>query len=205
MDEEAILKRTFSLYSKYGIKSVGVDDVAFMLGMSKKTIYERFKNRETLIGRAVRNNIDSFVKGLDDVMRPDGDVFTRLCRFYAYLIKSTRKINPAFIHDLKKYSRQQYKLFIQLRDEKLYEIVSQIIKKGISEGIFRDDVPDKYLYNNQMDKVLMMVHESRFQDDTPLLPSLVAYMLILNDIRGITTQKGHEELEKRYETLLKLI
>jgi TetR/AcrR family transcriptional regulator, cholesterol catabolism regulator len=202
-NEKLILKRIFLLYSRYGIKSIGVDDVAFMLGMSKKTIYEHFKNRDTLIEKAVCNNINSFLEELDAVINSEEDVFKKLCSFYVQIIKDVRKINPTFVHDLKKYSYNQYKIVVQLRDEKLYEMVSEIIKQGISEGLFRNDVPDKYLYFNQIDKVLILLNE--FRREIPASPTSSVYKLILNDIRGMTTIKGHQRMNEIYDSLVRML
>ncbi len=205
MDEQTILKRIFSLYSKYGIRSVGVDDVAVMLGISKKTLYEKFRSREELIQRAVDNNIRLFLEKVEDILRLEEDVLIKLCRLYAFFIKNARKINPAFVYDLKKYSHDQYKILVQLRDEKLYEMVGAVIRQGIAEGYFRDEVHDKYLYINQIDKVMVMVHDFRQEANYASLPPIVIFRLLLNDIRGICTLKGFQEMEKEYDNLLKLM
>ena len=44
IDVQTIYKKTFEFCSKYGIKSVSVDDIARMLGISKKTLYEHITN-----------------------------------------------------------------------------------------------------------------------------------------------------------------
>lgn len=204
-DEELILKRTFSLYSRYGIKSVGVDDVAFMLGMSKKTIYEHFKTRENLIEKALSNNIGSFMKELDVVIRSEDNVFKKLCSFYVHIIKNSRKINPTFVYDLKKYSNEQYKLIIEFRNNKLYDIVSNIISQGVEEGVFINDANDRYIYLNQIDKISALIHEIHPEMPAPDLSEEIIYGLILNDIRGITTLKGHVMFNDNFGDLLKMI
>ncbi len=47
--KEVILKKTGDIFLKLGFKSVTMDDIASELGVSKKTIYKYFKNKEELV------------------------------------------------------------------------------------------------------------------------------------------------------------
>ena len=51
MDPKAryILEQVVRLYHRYGIKSVTMDEVAKQLGISKKTIYDFFSDKEDLV------------------------------------------------------------------------------------------------------------------------------------------------------------
>ena len=203
MDENIIVKRTSALYSKYGIKSISVDDVAFMLGISKKTLYEIIENKNALIQKVVEANLDKFYDRVTQTTENDDDVFRRLSQTYLSIIKEIKKVNPSYIHDLKKYHNNQYKKIIDFRDNKLYQIVADCIQKGISSGIFRTDLDLKYIYFNQMYKVSILTLDSAFECPESLSVQVV-YKLILNDIRGITTLKGHEIFDQIYESLLEL-
>lgn len=49
MIKEQIINTAFDLFSQYGIKSVSMDDVAKAAGISKRTLYESFEDKETLL------------------------------------------------------------------------------------------------------------------------------------------------------------
>lgn len=203
MDKNVIIKRSSALYSKYGIKSISVDDVAFMLGISKKTLYEVIENKNALIQKIVESNLDKFYEKIMQTVENDDDIFHCLCKTYLSVIKEVKRVNPAYVHDLKKYHNNQYKKIIDFRDNRLYQIVADCIQKGIESGIFRNDLDVKYIYFNQMHKVSIIVFDSVFECPESLSVQVV-YKLILNDIRGITTLKGHEIFDRNYESLLKL-
>ena len=203
MNENIIIKRTSALYSKYGIKSISVDDVAFMLGISKKTLYEVIENKNALIQKVVEANLDKFYDKVMKTTTNDDDIFHCLCKTYLIIIKEVKNVNPSYVHDLKKYHNNQYKKIIDFRDNKLYQIVANCIEKGIDSGIFRNDLDLKYIYFNQMHKVSILVFDSVFECPESLSVQPV-YKLILNDIRGITTLKGHEIFDQIYESLLEL-
>mgnify|MGYP002236615387 FL=1 len=55
MIKEQIINTAFDLFSQYGIKSVSMDDVAKAAGISKRTLYESFEDKETLTDRGDRS------------------------------------------------------------------------------------------------------------------------------------------------------
>ncbi|NTW32950.1 MAG: TetR/AcrR family transcriptional regulator, partial [Bacteroidetes bacterium] len=50
---EEIIKKVLELYMKFGIKSVSMDDAARELGISKKTLYQYFKDKDELVKKVV--------------------------------------------------------------------------------------------------------------------------------------------------------
>ncbi len=47
--KERILQKAHELFHKYGIRSVSMDDIAAQLGISKKTVYLYFVDKEELV------------------------------------------------------------------------------------------------------------------------------------------------------------
>lgn len=207
INENTIIERSSILYYKYGIKSVSVDDVAILLGISKKTFYEFIENKSVLIEKVVENNLEDFfskiLEKLESDEITDEDFYRNLCQIYLTILKEACKVNPSYIYDLKKYYNNYYLKIIEFRDNVLFKIISKCINKGIKAGLFRNDVNIKYVFFNQMSKISMMLFDSEFEYMKSISLNQI-YMLILNDIRGITTLKGHEIFDRNYESLLQL-
>ena len=53
-----IREQAKQLYFKYGIRSVSMDDIAVGLGMSKKTIYQYFADKDELVDAIVEEDIN---------------------------------------------------------------------------------------------------------------------------------------------------
>ena len=75
-----------TLFSKYGCKRVGMDDVAETLGISKKTLYELFENKDNLVQESVtlllnrtHENMSSFFKCLNQHQ-------TLLVKLYIFIV-----------------------------------------------------------------------------------------------------------------------
>ncbi|QGY46669.1 TetR family transcriptional regulator [Maribellus comscasis] len=203
IDENKIIEKSSELYIKYGIKSVSVDDVAFVLGISKKTLYEHIENKNALIQKVVETNLFNFFDDILSKIEQEDDVFKSLCTIALYTLKMVGKTNPSYVHDLKKYHNSEYRKIIEFRDNKLFKTFENCLKKGIKEGMIIEDTDIRCAFFNQMLKISILNSESDF--DYVGSPSVQKmYKMILNDIRGITTMKGHEILEQNYETLLHL-
>ena len=203
IDEQTIVKRSSALYSKYGIKSISVDDVAFMLGISKKTLYEYIENKNALIEKVVENNLESFYKKVARETIGEDDIFRKYCHLYLLIIRELKKINPSYVHDLKKYHSRQYRKVIDFRDHRLYKMVAELIEEGVEAGLFRQDLDTKYVFFNQMHKLSILLIDSVY-DFSESMTIQTIYKLILNDIRGITTLKGHEIFDRNYKELSQL-
>lgn len=203
ISENTIIERSSELYMKHGIKSVSIDDVAFMLGISKKTLYEHIENKNKLIQKVVENNLNDFFEQTIAKIEDETDVFKCLCIIFLRTVKEAKKTNPSYAHDLKKYHNREYRRIIEFRDKKLYKTFEMCIKKGIENGLIREDTDIRYAFFNPMSKVSMLLLDSVFERAE--LPSAQKiYKMILNDIRGITTLKGHEIFDRNYDTLLHL-
>ena len=203
INKNEIVERTSELYIKYGIKSVSVDDVAFMLGISKKTLYEHIENKNLLIQKVVENNLNDFFEDVIAKIKNENDVFKSLSILILSTIKNVKKTNPSYVHDLKKYHCGEYKKIIEFRDTKLYKTFEKCLKKGIEDGLIREDVDIQCAFFNQISKISIFFFETVFEfTERPSVEKI--YKMILNDIRGITTLKGHELFDQNYEEFLQL-
>ena len=203
INKSEIIEKTSELYVKYGIKSVSVDDVAFMLGISKKTLYEHIENKNVLIQKVVENNLNDFFENVIAKIENEKDIFRALCILVLATIKNVKKTNPSYLHDLKKYHNSEYRKIIDFRDNKLYKTFEKCIKKGIEKGLIRKDTNIRFAFINQMLKTSVIFMNSDFECAESVTAQKI-YKMILNDIRGITTLKGHEVFDSNYEELLHL-
>ena len=203
-ERQKIINKAAELYLKYGIKSVTVDDLANELGISKKTIYQHISNKEELI-EAVINELTSIIhNGIEKEMDSCEDIFDSLLSASVFLVTTLEKLSSSFIHSLKKY---QHPLYCNLQDftnKELYSRIEKLIKTGIQKGYFRNDLPFNSLFFIQMHKLSGMANaQAEFQNIQ--MTKETFFMLMVNDIRGITTVEGHKILDKKVKELLKIV
>lgn len=203
INEQSFIKEASLLFSKYGLKSVSIGDVASELGISKKTIYGFISGKDELIDWVVDYNLDAFHSTIINTMENNDNVLRSLCQISLNVISEVEKYNPSYVYDLKKYHHKQYLKINSYRDSKLYYVFEYWITKGIHSGIFRNDTDIWNVFQNIMHRISVLISDSGYEWNKPLSANTV-YLLTLNDIRGITTLKGHEIFDNEYETFLHL-
>lgn len=200
IDNQKIIEKTYQLYLKYGIKSVSVNEISAMLGISKKTLYLHIRSRNELLEQVVDHGKHKFLAGLRQAIDNEAEVLPQLVQFFRYVIKSIRKTNPSFLLDLKKVSPVQYQKVENLRSDHLYRLIRPIIERGVEQGLFRPNLDIRFVYLNLISKM-----SERVARVSPAYNGDTMYRLILNDLIGISTLSGHQEIERQYSDLLQLV
>lgn len=135
---ERIILAAVELFTTNGIKSITMDEIAASLGISKRTLYEVFPDKETLLEECIlksQKDGDIFVKG---VIETSSNVLEVLLRCYQWSIERFHATNKKFFEDIKKYSKA-YQLMKNNRNRSSEDTVN-FFKEGVKQGIFRDDV-----------------------------------------------------------------
>ncbi len=191
-----IIEKSGELFKKYGIKSVSMDDIAQQLSISKKTLYQYFKDKADLVVKVVNShNCDQDQKFIE-IINSNLNAIDSLIEVSKHLIEMLKGINPPILYDLRKYYPELTKDLIVNRKEHVYDNIKNNLLKGINEGLYRDDLnPDiiTAIYVKRMDDVF-------FEDDIYLnkFPQHEMFtQLFIYHIRGIASSKGLKYFENR--------
>jgi len=204
LDRQKIITKAAELYFRYGIKSVTVDDLANELGISKKTIYQHISDKEELL-EAVINELTSIIhNGIEKEMDSSEDIFDSLLRVSVFLVTTMEKLSSSFVYSLKKYQHPLYCNIKDATDKELYFRMEKLIKAGIQKGYFRNDLTFNSLFVIQMHKLSGMANaHAEFQNIKYTKETF--FMLLVNEIRGITTIEGHKILDDKVKEIQKMI
>ncbi|MDB5145664.1 MAG: hypothetical protein JWQ66_4377, partial [Mucilaginibacter sp.] len=106
---ERIISGGEELFLKAGIKSVTMDDIAKHLGMSKKTIYQFFKDKNELVFALVRKKLQDDEDQMCAIISKSGNVIEEMINMMKCSEEIFSRINPIVIHDLQKYHPEAWK------------------------------------------------------------------------------------------------
>ena len=98
---ERIVGTAVTAFSTHGIKSITMDDIAASLGISKRTLYEVFPDKETLLEECIlkeQRETDVFIKG---VLTTSSNVLEVLLKCYLRSIEKFHATNKKFFEDIK--------------------------------------------------------------------------------------------------------
>lgn len=187
---ERIILAAVELFTTNGIKSITMDEIAASLGISKRTLYEVFPDKETLLEECIlksQKDGDIFVKG---VIETSGNVLEVLLRCYQWSIERFHATNKKFFEDIKKYPKA-YWLMKNNRNRSSEDTVN-FFKEGVKQGIFRDDV-NFAIINLLVRDQLDLLMNSDICNEYSFLEVYESIMFTF--LRGISTEKGARVLE----------
>lgn len=142
MNEKAvkILEQVRKLYQRYGIKSVTMDDVAQNLGISKKTLYEYFSDKEDLVANVLLMEHDDRCCMLSEIESKHMNAIEELFEVYKMIHGFFRDFNPSMEYDIRKYYPELYNRIKEARRKRMYESAMQNLEKGKREGLYRKEL-----------------------------------------------------------------
>ena len=192
---ERIIDGAAELFMSYGIRAVTMDSIAQHLGMSKRTIYEVFRDKnDLLIG--VLNIMSERQKTLvEKVLNESENSIFAIFKLLEINTVHFQNISPAFQLDIKKFHRDVMTGKSDEGDLPGYKVNMLLIEQGIKENYFRDNInPDV------VSRCLFLLIRSIMDQD--LFPSAgftrreVVKNLFVNYLRGISTEKGLELINR---------
>ena len=188
--EEATLQ-----FFKYGIRSVTMDDIAASLGISKRTVYETFKDKTELVHTCLKRLMQVQDKKNQEVISGSANDIEAIFLFMQEGIKAMNAINPVFFVDMKKYYLPIWKLLHEENKEKTYRMTHTMLRKGVNEGLFRKDI-NISIVSKLFHEQANLVSDDRIFPREEFVLSEVYQNLIINFTRGISTNKGIEIIDK---------
>lgn len=135
-----IIERSSLIYLKYGIKSVTMDDLANHLGISKKTIYKYFEDKNDLIVTMIKRTLEFEEKMCFKIQGHTENALEALIQISRMVVERINNINPAIFFDLKKHHSEAWQILENHKWNFVLSAISKNIDRGIEEKYYRDDL-----------------------------------------------------------------
>ncbi len=192
---ERIIQGGEELFMQKGIKSVTMDDIAKHLGMSKKTIYNFFSDKNELVNALVKKKLNEDECQIHTIIEDSANVIEEMINMMKCSEEIFSRINPIVIHDLQKYHTEAWTEFQNFKADVLVKTLEQLLTKGIQQGFIRPDVDVKILAKMRVNQVEMGFNASIFPI-AQFSTWKVQYQMLEHFNYGICTLKGHELLDQ---------
>lgn len=198
---DRIIEGAADLFKTYGIKSVTMDSLANQFGMSKRTIYEVFADKDELLTAVLSRMNQQQKEMIHKVLAESENSLIAIFRMLEVNRDNFQSMSPAFLADLKKYHHEVLMKKMDNSDMPDYRNHQEIIEKGVAEGLFRSDInPDlvnRCLYNLGVS----IMNNNIFPYDQFSRRDVIKNIFI-NYLRGISTNKGLLLIDKLEEEFL---
>jgi Transcriptional regulator len=198
--KERIIEGAEELFRTYGIKSVTMDSLANQLGISKRTIYEIFSDKDDLLIAVLTRMAKKQKEMVKRVMDESENSIVAIFKMLEINRDYFQDISPVFQADLKKYHNDVLMKKADKKDMPDYRNNQQVIENGIKEELFRKDInPDlvnRCLYN--LGRSIIDNNQYPFE---LFSRREVVKNIFVNYLRGVSTPKGLDLITRLEKTI----
>ena len=193
--KERIKLKADELFRSYGIKSITMDEIATRLGVSKKTIYQSFADKDELVDEVVGDlliynqtccNKDR-AKAIDAVH----EVFLAM----EMIQQMFENMNPVILYDIERNHPATFQKFLQHKHKFLLQVIKENIERGKREELYRPDINTEVIARIRLETMMLPFNQEVFPKNKFNLVDLER-QLIEHFLFGVATMKGHKLILK---------
>lgn len=193
-----IVETALELFVTKGIKEVKMDDIASLLSVSKRTIYELFTDKEQLVLEAVKLQHEKMREEAKTIIRHTDGILEIILALYSLYFNKLKNINKKFFLELEKYPNICRRN--KDREAKNNKKFVAWMEMGRKQGLFREDANFEIL-SFILQRNLKTIFRVNMQNDdnnelSKYTTEELGRSLILFYLRGISTAKGQEIIEE---------
>jgi TetR/AcrR family transcriptional regulator, cholesterol catabolism regulator len=193
--KERILLRAHEMFMRYGIRSVSMDDIAAQLGMSKKTLYQYYADKEELVDAVLSNVLENNRNQCTfDRQRAENAVHEVFLAF-EMIQEMFANMNPSIVFDLEKYHPSVYKKFQQHKSVFMYQVIKQNLEKGMKEELYRPEINIDILTRFRIESMMLAFNSDVFPTNRTNLVN-IQQEILEHFLFGLSTAKGQKLIQK---------
>jgi len=193
--QERILTKAHELFMRYGLRSVSMDEIANHLGMSKKTIYQYYADKDALVEGTIDIEIMQSKKDCDGHRQQSDNAIQEIFMAVDMIQEMLKHMNPSLMFDLEKYHPKAYKKFLEHKNKFFHEVIKTNLEWGISDGLYREDINVELLTRYRLLSMFFMFDTENFPI-SKFTPSQVIGEITDNFLYGLATTKGQKLIIK---------
>ncbi|WP_262712079.1 TetR/AcrR family transcriptional regulator [Litoribacter populi] len=200
---EKIIEVTTERIAKFGVRSVTMDDIARAAGVSKKTIYQEFGDKEQLVYDVFTAELDRDAEIVEGFFGQPGGVISHLIKLSKFIRDTFTNMHPMVLNEIQRYYPRCWQQFEKFKEEHALSSIVKLLENGKEEGLFRKEIDSEILGQLRMEQIGISFDPQIFPPDKFNMLDVQMQLFDLF-LYGILTQKGikiyqekmkHQDLE----------
>ena len=193
-----ILTSSAELFSQYGFKTITMDDIARRAGISKKTLYQHFANKQEVVNESVMWYQNHMAESCQMQIKDAMDAIDAMVQMIAFMDETHKRINPMALFEMQRFFPEAYNTFREQLSIRDVAMIRENIEQGMKEGIYREGLNADLLARYRVESSLLILQPNLLVNDRSDLMS-VALEVAEHFMYGIMNAKG-EALYQKYKT-----
>jgi AcrR family transcriptional regulator len=192
--KDRIIAQTHDLFTRYGIRSVSMDDIAYHLAISKKTIYQYYADKDALVEGVLDIELKKNYDNCDSNKQNKQNSIHEFFLSMDSMKEMFKQLNPTIVHDIQKYHPKCFKKLHQHKDDFFYNIIKDNLELGVKEGLYRSEINIDILTKFHLETFFITTNSEIFPVSKYDVTK-VSQEILENFLYGIATTKGIEKIE----------
>ncbi|MFM2139105.1 MAG: hypothetical protein RJA57_1412 [Bacteroidota bacterium] len=199
MDPRArIVEKANERFMQFGIRSVSMDDIATALGMSKKTLYQHFADKDELVAAVVDTHIIEMQADCDRCRSEARDAVHEIFNTMKVLHREFSNMNPVVLSDLEKFHIHAWQRFREHKEGFLLGVIRANLVWGMREGLYRPDLNVDLLSRYRLESMMLPFNITVFPPGRHSLADTLNLLLELF-IYGVASPKGYQLIQAYHD------
>jgi len=193
--KERILVKAEELFMQFGIRSVSMDDIANNLGMSKKTLYQYYADKDELVDAVIEGRISEIQAECLGCRQNAKDSIHEIFLTMEHIMEELNNMNPILLNDMEKFHYRSYQRFKEYKDKFLAELIRKNLEWGIEDELYRPEINVDVMCKFRLESIMIPFNVAVFPPGKYNLASL-SETIIQHFVYGLATIKGHKLIQK---------
>jgi AcrR family transcriptional regulator len=183
------------MFLQYGIRSVSMDDIAAQLGISKKTLYQYYTDKDELVDAVLQYEIEHGQKDCQQCFVQSKDAVDEIFLTMDRIVEQFQNMNPMVLYDLQKFHFSAFQKFLKYKNGFLQDVIRKNIERGIKEELYRPEINADVLSKFRLESMMIAFNMNVFPPRKYNLAE-VTLEIIEHYLYGLATLKGHKQILK---------
>ncbi|MCG8387472.1 MAG: TetR/AcrR family transcriptional regulator [Cytophagales bacterium] len=189
--KDKIVEGAGQLFHKYGIRSVSMDDIARHLSMSKKTLYQYFKDKDDLVTTSMKVLLEEEKEQFKAIEKQSVDALQEMAMFTNCMRKNMKDTSAALLFDLQKYHPNAWRVWTDFKNEFTKNYIVRNLVRGIEEGLFRKEIDPETMAILRVEQV-EMAFDDRIYPSSKFDFRQIQVAFFDHFVHGLVTEEGRK-------------
>jgi AcrR family transcriptional regulator len=193
--KERIQQKARELFMRYGFRSVTMDEIAGQTGISKKTLYQFFEDKDALVEAVMHSELEYMQKQCTRQIKEAENAIEETFLDMDAMEVVMDAMNPQIVFDLEKFYPRTFEKFKKHKHNFLLETIKTNLERGIREEVYRNDFDIDIIARFRLESAFIIFNPELFPHSKYSLLKVSAE-IYYHYLHGIATPKGKKLIEK---------
>lgn len=199
---ERIMEEFVKLFMQKSCKDILVDEVAYNIGISKRTMYENFSSKSEIIRETLKYYLLLEHKKMELLASQEDNPLKKILKITHSFIKNAALISMTRFDDLKKQYPEIAKELLEIQEQFLNTVIRKMVIDAQKEGYIFEELTTEILFalllGGKNDPRQSTIKFMGVEINT--IQFFMTHFFTI--LRGVSTQKGVESCDEYFREYL---